>query len=141
WVPPYRIVEKGGVRVALVGLLTTITPEITHPDALELDFADPERELALVAKELTASEQRVDWILPVTHLGVETDKKLARSRPDLPLIVGGHSHTLLKEGVREGNTLIVQTGTKASVVGRVELVVHVPASDEADQHVRVTAES
>lgn len=138
WVPPYRVVEKGGVRIALVGLLTTITPEITHPDALSIQFADPDHELALVEKELAG---KVDWILPVTHLGVETDKHLARSHPDLALIVGGHSHTLLKEGVREGDTLIVQTGTKASVVGRVEVDVHVPASDDADRRVRVVARS
>ncbi|MBI5362185.1 MAG: bifunctional metallophosphatase/5'-nucleotidase, partial [Planctomycetes bacterium] len=134
WVPPWRIVERAGIKIALVGLLTQVTPEITHKDALQLDFAEPRAELALVAKELAG---KAEWILPVTHLGVETDKELARAFPALPLIVGGHSHTLLKEGVREGSTLIVQTGTKLSVVGRVELVVHVPASDAADRRVRV----
>ena len=132
WVPPYRVVEKGGVRIALVGLLTQVTPEITHKDALELDFGEPRAELARVAKEL---DGKVDWILPVTHLGVDKDKELARAFPELPLIDGGHSHTLLKDGVREGDTTIVQTGTKLSCVGRVELVAHVPASDAKDRRV------
>ncbi|MBK7876810.1 MAG: bifunctional metallophosphatase/5'-nucleotidase [Planctomycetes bacterium] len=135
WVPPYRIVEKGGVRIALVGLLTQVTPEITHKDALTLDFGEPRAELARVAREL---EGKVDWLLPVTHLGVETDKELARAFPELPLVVGGHSHTLLKEGARVGDTLIVQTGTKLSCVGRVELVAHVPASDAKDRRVTFT---
>lgn len=134
WVPPWRIVERAGIRIALVGLLTQVTPEITHKDALQLDFAEPRAELARVAQEL---DGKADWILPVTHLGVETDKELARAFPELPLIVSGHSHTLLKEGVREGSTLIVQTGTKLSVVGRVELVVRVPASDATDRRARV----
>lgn len=127
WVPAQRIVERGGVRIALVGLLTPITPEITHADALTLDFVEPATALARVEREVAG---RADWILPVTHLGVDGDRALARAFPKLPLIVGGHSHTLLREGKREGETLIVQAGTKASVVGRVDLVVHVPASDD-----------
>ena len=134
WVAPWRIVERAGIRIALVGLLTQVTPEITHPDALTLDFGEPRAELARVEREL---EGRADWILPVTHLGLETDKELAQAFPELPLVVGGHSHTLLKEGAQVGETLVVQAGTKLSVVGRVELLVRVPASDAADRRVRV----
>ncbi len=118
WVPPWRLVERGGLRIALVGLVTPATPEITHPDAQTLIFVDPAEALARVKQELV---QGVDWILPLTHLGIGDDKALARAHPDLSLIVGGHSHTFLKEGEREGSTLIVQTGAKASAVGRVDL--------------------
>ncbi|MBL8862003.1 MAG: bifunctional metallophosphatase/5'-nucleotidase [Planctomycetes bacterium] len=119
WTPPWRIVERGGVRIALVGLVTPETPDITHPDARALDFEDPAEALTRARRELGAA---ADWILPVTHLGVAADRALARAHPDLPLVVGGHSHTFLKEGVREGHTLIVQAGAKASVLGRVDLV-------------------
>src|SRR5262245_7658258 len=37
---PYRIVERGGVRIALVGLLTTETAVIAHASARGLVFAD-----------------------------------------------------------------------------------------------------
>lgn len=118
WVEPYRVVERDGLRIAIVGLLTPATPEITHRDARELEFVEPARALTRVRAQLAG---RVDWILPITHLGVDDDRKLARAHPDLPLIVGGHSHTYLKHGVREGDTRIVQTGSKASGVGRVDL--------------------
>lgn len=118
WTPPWRIVERGGLRIALVGLVATETPEITHPDAQGLVFVDPAVALASARVELAG---RADWILPVTHLGVDDDRAVARAHPDLPLVVGGHSHTFLKEGVREGSTLIVQTGSKASALGRVDL--------------------
>ncbi len=118
WTPPWRIVERGGIRIALVGLVSPETPEITHPDAQTLVFVDPAVALVDARAEIGA---RADWILPVTHLGVDDDRAVARAHPDLPLVVGGHSHTFLKEGVREGSTLIVQTGSKASALGRVDL--------------------
>jgi len=118
WSPPWRFVEKGGLRIALVGLLATETPDITHPDARALVFVDPALELVAARAEIGG---RADWILPVTHLGVDDDRAVARAHPDLPLIVGGHSHSFLKEGVREGSTLIVQSGAKASTVGRVDV--------------------
>lgn len=121
WSVPYRIEQVGDLRVALVGLLTTGTPAITHEDARSLDFIDPALELATVRAELAALAEPVDLILPVTHLGVSVDRALARAHPDIPLIVGGHSHTSLAEGVREGDTLIVQAGCKAMVMGRVDL--------------------
>jgi 2',3'-cyclic-nucleotide 2'-phosphodiesterase (5'-nucleotidase family) len=118
WVPAYRIVEVKGVKIGIVGIVTPATPEITHRDARTLDFVAPSKALARVKTELAG---KVDWLLPITHLGVEDDRKLARSNPELALVVGGHSHTYLKEGVLEGSTRIVQAGSKAGAVGRVDL--------------------
>lgn len=114
----FAVVVRGGLRIALVGLLTTVTPEITHASTRALTFTDPAAALTDVQAELAGE---VDWFLPLTHLGVDGDRALARAHPELDLIVGGHSHTYLAEGVREGGTLIVQTGSKASGVGRVDL--------------------
>lgn len=125
WAAPYRILQLGrgerSLRVALVGLLTPDTPSITHVDARALDFTDPGEELTRVLAELDDLGAPIDLVLPVTHLGVDYDRKLAAAHPELPLIVGGHSHTTLRNGVREGQTLIVQTGCKATVLGRVDL--------------------
>ncbi|MAF64387.1 MAG: hypothetical protein CMJ84_01835 [Planctomycetes bacterium] len=118
WVEPWKVCEIAGVRVGLVGLLTPGTPHITHADAGSLHFADP---IAQLARARAALAGEVDWVLPLTHVGVDADVELARAFPDLPLIVGGHSHTFLREGRREGETLIVQVGSKASAMGRVDL--------------------
>ena len=118
WAAPYRVVEREGLRVAFVGLLAVETPQITHPDARELRFVDPAEALARVRREL--ADEDVDWVVPLTHIGLTADTALARAHPDLPLIVGGHSHTYLKEGRRVGDTLVCQIGSKASAVGRVD---------------------
>ncbi|MBL8859032.1 MAG: bifunctional metallophosphatase/5'-nucleotidase [Planctomycetes bacterium] len=118
WVAPWRVVERGGFTIGFVGLVTPVTPEITHPDSRTLNFVDPGLALTRAKEHLKG---KVDWIVPLTHLGVEEDRALARAHPEIDLIVGGHSHTFLSSGVREGSTLIVQAGSKASSVGRVDL--------------------
>lgn len=118
WVEPWRVVEVGGLRVGLVGLLSTTTPSITHADAKALHFDTPAVALREAAREL---EGEVDWLLPLTHIGVLEDRRLAKAAPELDLIVGGHSHTYLAEGIEQGETFIVQAGSKASAVGRVDL--------------------
>ena len=112
------IVERAGLRIGLVGLLTISTPSITHRQTKDLLWEPPAEALARVRAALA---DEVDLVIPVTHLGVDEDVQLARAHPDLPLIVGGHSHTFLRKGVREGATLLVQAGAKASVIGRVDL--------------------
>ena len=116
--PPYRVFERAGLKVAVVGFVTQSTPSITHNDAKALTFADPVKEMTRVRTELGDS---VDLVIPATHIGVDTDRLIAAAHPDLPFIVGGHSHTYLREGVMEGDVLIGQVGSKASNLGRLDL--------------------
>lgn len=118
WVEPWRIVEVSGLRVALVGLLTPATPSITHRDARKLIFEDVVDAVTRAKAELAGA---CDVLIPVGHIGIDEGVRIAKAHPELPLIVTGHSHTYLKQGQREGATLIVQAGSKASAVGRVDL--------------------
>lgn len=118
WAPPYRVFERAGLKVAVVGLVTQSTPSITHSDAKAVVFCDPAEELGKVREELGDT---VDLVIPATHLGVDTDRAVARAHPDLVFIAGGHSHTYLREGVQEGDVLIGQVGSKASNLGRLDL--------------------
>jgi 2',3'-cyclic-nucleotide 2'-phosphodiesterase (5'-nucleotidase family) len=112
------VVERAGMRIGLVGLLTTSTPSITHKATRDLLWTDPAAALTRVRAELG---ETVDLVIPVTHIGIQEDRALARAHPDLPVIVGGHSHTFLRKGQREGDTLIGQAGSKASVIGRMDV--------------------
>lgn len=130
WVDPWRIVEVAGLRVALVGLLTPETPTISHADTrTRLAFMEPVEALGFARARLGLLADPVDLVIPVTHIGVEEDEALARAFPDLPLIVGGHSHTFLPEGLRVGETLIVQAGSRATSVGRVDLILDAASHD------------
>ncbi len=122
WIAPARVVAVAGLRVALVGFVTPETPEISHIDTrTELAFVDPVVALERALATLRAADEPFDLVVAVGHIDVESCRRLARAHPDLPLVVSGHEHRFLGEGEREGRTLIVQAGAKASVCGRVDL--------------------
>lgn len=131
---PFAIFNKGGLRVALVGLLSETTPEITDHSTRALTFLDPIAALTFARLPLQTES---DWILPLTHLGLDGDVKLARATPDLDVIVGGHSHTYLKRGRMEGSVLIAQAGSKASGVGRLDLWFDRDTKQLIEKHARI----
>lgn len=115
---PWRVLEVAGLRVAVVGLVTPSTPTITHPDARRYHFVDPSEELGAVLAELPPG---IDLVLPLTHVGHGPERQIAEAFADLPLIVGGHSHTFVREEIDIHGTRVVQAGAKAEVLGRVDL--------------------
>ena len=67
-------------------------------------------------------------LIAVTHLGVDassefTSERLARETKGIDLIVDGHSHTTLVDGMLVNDTLIVQTGYYEHHLGRVTIDV------------------
>ncbi|QED49647.1 bifunctional metallophosphatase/5'-nucleotidase [Cytobacillus dafuensis] len=123
---PYTIKEVDGIKLGIFGLSTPETSYKTHPKNVEgLTFTDPVKEAQAMVKELKA--QNVDMIIAVTHLGIdksstETSIKVAKGAPGIDLIVDGHSHSTLVEGLKgENDTLIVSSGEYTKNLGVVEL--------------------
>ncbi len=96
-VRPTLIKDVGGERVAVIGLTTETTPEITRNvgHAVFLDAVESTRRQVNL---LTA--QGINKIIVLSHLGYDRDRDLARSISGVDIVVGGHSHSLL--GQEEG---------------------------------------
>ncbi|MDP2484781.1 bifunctional UDP-sugar hydrolase/5'-nucleotidase UshA [Pseudoalteromonas marina] len=99
----YKIFEKNGLTIAVIGLTTTDTAKIGNPQYIgHLEFKDPVPVTANLAKEIKA-KYNPDITIAVTHMGHFIDAKhginapgdvtLARSLPanTLDMIIGGHS--------------------------------------------------
>ncbi|MCO4762684.1 MAG: bifunctional metallophosphatase/5'-nucleotidase [Myxococcales bacterium] len=112
----------GGLRIGFFGLLTPSTRVIS--DFGDTRMSHPNDPINTPARLAVAAlrKQRVDVIVALTHLGYEKDRKLAREVRGIDVIVGGHSHTLLKEWKKVGETLVVQTGERFGHLGYLELV-------------------
>jgi len=121
----YIIKEVNGIKIGIFGLSTPETKYKANPVYTEeINILDPVEVGKEIVKEL--KEQNVNMIIAVTHLGidkssVDTSEKLAKEVDGIDLIVDGHSHSELKEGLQVNNTLIVQTGEYDKNLGIVNL--------------------
>lgn len=121
---PYEIVEKDGIKIGIFGLATPETAYKTSPKNVEgLTFEDPIE----ISKDMVEQlEDKTDIIIALAHIGLDessvvTSKKIAESVDGIDIIVDGHSHTQLPEGLLVNNTLIVQTGEYDKNLGIVDI--------------------
>lgn len=119
---PFTIVQVKGVKIAVIGLLTPETPIVVKKgNTAGYQFLDP---AATVKKYLPAMrKQGAEFIVAVTHQGVDADKALAAAVPEIDAIVGGHSHTKLAKAEMVGDTPIVQADKYGRHVGILELTL------------------
>ncbi len=100
---PYKIFEKGGLKIAVIGLTTEDTQKIGNPEYISgIDFRNPIEEAKKLIPEIQAKD-KPDLIFAVTHMGhyqngkhginAPGDVSLARALPagSLDMIIGGHS--------------------------------------------------
>ncbi|MBM4326959.1 MAG: hypothetical protein FJ118_07320 [Deltaproteobacteria bacterium] len=106
--------------VIIFGLTTDQTPITTHPRNVQgLTFLKPE----IAANHFLKRCREEDLVIALTHVGVDVDKQLAEAFPLIDVIVGGHSHTAIKEPLKVRDTIIVQAGAYARYVGKLDLDV------------------
>lgn len=125
--PSYIVKEIGGLKVGVFGISTPETAFKTHPDNIVgYEFKDMIENAKKSVKELRETE-KVDVVVMLSHLGLYegdyTSDKVAQAVEGIDVIIDGHSHTKLDEGVMVGNTLIASANTALKNVGKVEVTV------------------
>ncbi|MEO6726801.1 MAG: metallophosphoesterase, partial [Blastocatellia bacterium] len=113
--PPYVIRKLGGVKIGILGLLTTDTKTSSSPGD-NVRFVDPILTARRVVAQMRAAGATV--IIAVTHLTMSEDKKLAATGL-VDVIIGGHEHELLQS--MAGHTPIFKWGSDARTLGRIDL--------------------
>lgn len=146
---PYRVFERGGYRIAVMGLTTDDTVKMVLPaNVAGLEFRKPADEAARLVPTLRA---KADMVIAATHMGHYTDGRsgvnapgdveMARQVAGLDLVVGGHSQNpvcMLSPNVRntayvpgqpcapdrQNGAWIVQAHEWGKYVGRADFRVH-----------------
>ena len=125
----HLVIERGGIRFGIFGVLGkeaifyTSGGAVTFSDAIETA-----REMVKILRET----EKVDVVIALSHGGVEKGKdgrytdgddvRLAKAVPGIDVVIGGHSHTELREAIIvNGRTPVVQTGKQSENLG--ELVI------------------
>lgn len=120
----YVMLKKGDVNIAVIGVFGT--DALACAPTCELLFQNPVEAVKETVKEIQAKE-KADMIVCVSHSGTwededkSEDEILAKSVPELDLIVSGHTHTDLDEPIVHGDTYIVSTGEYAKKIGSMSM--------------------
>lgn len=124
--PAYKIFKLENISVGVFGLSTPETAYKAAPKKVEaVEFLNP----VDTAREIISKlRPQCDILICVMHMGVDkssefTSERIARETSGIDLIVDGHSHTELPNGLQVGNTLIVQTGCYEHKLGEVKISV------------------
>jgi hypothetical protein len=98
---PFTILEThNGLSVAVLGLSNV---NFDKPGVSQRGYAE-----TIEAYENLADENELFMVL--SHIGLSEDMALAEVFPELDLIIGGHSHTLLETAEMVNGVLIAQAG-------------------------------
>jgi 5'-nucleotidase len=132
---PYKIFKKDGVKIGVFGIgieLKSLVSEKLYKDTV---YQDPVPIAAKIASQLK-NDEKCDYVICLSHLGYKydggkesgkiCDVKLADQSSNIDLIIGGHTHTFLKEpDIRknaDGKPVIVnQVGWAGLMMGRFDV--------------------
>ena len=119
-VQPYIIKDCQGLKVAIIGLTT----EDLEAEALvkNIEISEATETTKNIVEKINS---QVDLIIVLSHNGIKEDIKLAKHVPEVDIIVGGHSHTLLNQpkifNIGGDKTLVIQAGELGAYLGRLDV--------------------
>ena len=93
-----KIMEVNGVRIGIIGYITSNTPNITGPKLPTLTFLDEIESVRKEAQRLKSLQPPIDILIALGHAGYAKDKEMAEKVPEIDIVVGGHSHSFLYTG-------------------------------------------
>lgn len=115
YVKPYAILKRGGLKIGIIGAITNLTSVVSRDTADRLPALDTETEVNRWAAYLK-DDQKCDMVILLSHLGYQEDQELIPHTSNIDLVIGGHSHTVVKDFVypvdRDGKAVpVIQDGS------------------------------
>ncbi len=119
--PRYVIREVGGLRIGIIGIASNIVDKTMPPRFSQgVRFTLGREELPTVLANLRERE-RVDLVVLLSHLGFPQDMQLIAEVPGVDVCLSSHTHNRLYRAAQQGNTLVIQSGSHGSFLGRLDL--------------------
>ncbi|MEM6480943.1 MAG: thiosulfohydrolase SoxB [Pseudomonadota bacterium] len=118
--PPYKMFERGGAMVAVIGQAFPYMP-IANPGWMFPEYAFGIRDENMQAMVDEVRAAGAECVVVLSHNGFDVDKKMATIVSGIDVILSGHTHDALPEPVLSGETIIVPSGSNGKFVSRVDL--------------------
>jgi 5'-nucleotidase len=134
--PPYVVVQRGGVKVGFIGVTTRASGRWLKPEyAGQLRFADISDTVDRYAAELESKGVRAIVVLAHAGGAQETDTSGSGEVVDetremtdaVDAVVAGHTHTLMN--LRVGNKVVTQAVSFGTAFDQIDLTID-PRSDD-----------
>lgn len=127
---PYKIFHCNGIKVGVYGLGIEMEGLVSKKNYGNARYLDPVT-TALSMETMLKNDKKTDLIVCLSHLGISykddkvSDRVIAGETSFTDLIIGGHTHTFLKEPQKATNklgkeVLINQVGYAGLILGRID---------------------
>lgn len=128
------VLRKNGYTVGVLGLMLSeikryvLAHDASNPECEALQFEQDLYGCTQKAVNELKNQDKVDFVIALSHLGFEEDKLLANNVDGIDVICGGHTHTIIKKNhefvmdkLQKEKTIIVQSGDRGLYVGVIKL--------------------
>jgi 5'-nucleotidase len=134
FVHPWLIVRKGKLRIGIVSANISPSGLISPANFEGVKYLEP-YETAEAKAAWLKSVKKCDLVICLSHLGLDNkgeapdDLRLAEKTKSIDVIIGGHTHTFMRNPAKKvnavGDTVIInQVGKGGIYVGRMDLEVN-----------------
>lgn len=125
-VKPYVILERFDIKIGIFGLGIKLEGLVQKKNCKGIIYKDP----VLVANKVAAllKDKGCDVVICLSHLGVESDRKLLAETRNMDVILGGHSHTFMEKpktylNIDGKGVILMHSGSRGTSIGRIDLIL------------------
>lgn len=120
---PYKIIERNGLKIAVIGLACPIVDKTMPPTFYEgLKFTTGNEELPSWIK-VVKEKEAASIVVILSHLGFPQDVQLAKDVSGIDILVSGHTHNRMNHAIIENGTIIFQSGCHGSFIGKLDVKI------------------
>ena len=140
---PYCVVDRGGVKVAVIGMTNAnIKSWLSEAVWYGIDF-QPIHDIAQDLVDQVVGKEKPQLVVLAVHSGTGTEQPdrenealyLASTLRGVDLVINGHDHRPVAKEVEgpDGEVVLLDAGTKASVVGQADFTLTVKNGKVVDK--------
>ncbi len=117
----YVIIQRAGLKIGIVGIMSQNLYNLVNQNNLVgIKVLSPNETLQNVINKI---DDKTDLIIALTHQGFVEDSILATMVRGLDIIIGGHSHSRIRNPRLINGVIIAQAGSDCENLGQIRIEV------------------
>lgn len=126
----YKILHKGDIRIGIIGAGINLNDLAPREVVNSIVYRDPVAPLSFIATRLK-QEKKCHLVVCLSHLGFKNrstidDLELAAQSENIDIIIGGHSHTIMKTpsivlNKQHREVIVNHAGCRGNALGNIQM--------------------